>query len=391
MTGLYLPRTLAELETMVSDGRLVEGQHFDAKALLGDGAKANTSLAIDLAAMSVAGGLIAIGVAEAESTLSVAPIELAGLRERVSQVAGSRPDPAIYPTTRELPATEDGRGVLLVIVPPSPVAPHQVDGKYRGRADTTNYVMGDAEVRRVQTERRASRSLIQNEVGAVIARDPLRDGATQAHLFVVGRPAVHTDPTMLQSRIGAWRDWIGSVLLPPVQLRGFAPSLASVNDLQRRPTGWAAVAGGLSPTRTLTGEAREAELIELEVDEDGVLRLYCARASDTAAAEGIRWVIDDLVTGLTWSIVRAAATVADASGYVGNWEFGLGITNARGLRSWAIRQRHSSLQYGADQYVESTVATPAEVADERDAVVARLLARWNRALTDDVVPITTFG
>jgi hypothetical protein len=106
-----VPESANELEAMIAGGILVEGLGFDAKAMLEPGERGNRSLAIDLAAMSVAGGLIAIGVGEEAGRLVLAPIPLAGLRERISQVGRSRIDPPVVVTTGEL-AVDDGRGYL---------------------------------------------------------------------------------------------------------------------------------------------------------------------------------------------------------------------------------------------------------------------------------------
>jgi hypothetical protein len=156
-----VPATADELEAAIRDGILEESVHFDAKADVGPGPKGNRALAVDMAAMAVNGGLIGIGIAEVRSkgakVLVPTPIALKGLRERVSQVGLSRVDPPLTVVTRDLPYDDSGGGYLLIVVPPSPDAPHMVDGQYRGRGDTTNYVMGDAEVRRVQAQRRAIR------------------------------------------------------------------------------------------------------------------------------------------------------------------------------------------------------------------------------------------
>jgi hypothetical protein len=83
--------------------------------------------------------------------------------------------------------------VLIVEVPPSPLAPHMVDGKYHGRGDTVKHVLSDAEVERMHAE-----ELIDRE----IARDPFKDAlavvsAEGGHprardagvcLYVVARP-----------------------------------------------------------------------------------------------------------------------------------------------------------------------------------------------------------
>jgi hypothetical protein len=160
MSMPFIPTTASELEKAVLSGVLVEGTGVDFKEKLDDGPKANLGLAKDLAAFSIQCGLIVVGVAEIRDStnprLELRPVVLAGLKERVGNVGTSRVSPAVALTTREL-ETANGEGYLLILVPASPAAPHQVEGRYLARADTTNYVLTDADVRRVQAERRATR------------------------------------------------------------------------------------------------------------------------------------------------------------------------------------------------------------------------------------------
>ena len=84
-----------------------------------------------------------------------------GDKPSVSQIGTSRCDPPVSVTTREL-HVGTGKGYLLTIIAASPAAPHQVDGQYRARADTTNYVLTDADVRRIQAERRRAQRDIED-------------------------------------------------------------------------------------------------------------------------------------------------------------------------------------------------------------------------------------
>lgn len=397
----FVPEDARQLEEAVAQGVLVEGTSCDFKAKLDPGPKANTKLAIDLAAFSVEGGMIVIGVAEEgePKRLMSRPMALAGLRERISQVGTSRVDPAVTLVTRELPSDADGNGYLLILVPASPLAPHQVDGSYRGRSDTTNTVLTDAAVRTIQAERRRARPDIAEALERAVQRDPTPpELRAEAHLFVVARPAVAANPAMLQERLGTeWRDWIDKNLVRQPSWGSFSPDLPNnISRVVRRPDGWAAVSSDFSATRVLEQNAGEDGILELEVDEDGSLRLFCSRGSHTRALgpsrPASRWTFEELLAGLTWRVVRAAGLVADKTAYFGNWEFGVAMTNMRGATSWKIHSRlwSATLQYADDDYRAVTVATFAEVTDGRDAVVARLVGRLNRALNDGTLPLPTF-
>ncbi len=395
----HVPETAVELEAAVSDGVLVEGLSFDAKAELEPGPKGNTRLAIDLAAFAVNGGLIAVGVAEEKAgngkRLIPRPIAVAGLRERVSQVGLSRVDPPIATVTRTV-ETEPGVGYLLILVPPSPDAPHMVDGRYRGRNDTTNYVIGDGDVRRIQSQRRREQPDIAAELERAVARDPSPPALrNHAHLFVAARPSVVANATMLQARLGReWGRWILENLVQQPQWGRFSPDLPNnATTLHRRPDGWAAASSYIGAARTVTDEALEDYLLELEVDEDGAVRLFCGRASDSTANSPVRWTFEVLIAGLTWRVVRAAGVIAAHTSYFGNWDFGVALTNARGIASHALSQRQwgeARLPFADDAYRALTQATYPEVTGFRDGVVERLVGRLNRALNDEVFPLPTF-
>lgn len=403
----HVPTTADELVAALEEGVLVESLHFDAKELLAEGAKSNRALAIDLAAMSVEGGLIAIGVAqgpkEQGSRLIPRPVALGGLAERVSQIGLGRVDPPLTISTRLLETGDAAMGYLLVLIPPSPDAPHMVDGRYRGRGDTTNYPLGDAEVRRIQAQRRAVRVDIGTELQRAIDNDPTPpDLRREAHLFVVARPMVPTRPTMLQERLGAkWQPWMhANILSQPRPMSGsgsFGPDVHNLVNVFRRPAGWAAASTAFTGAREISteGSHREGGLLEVEVDEDGAIRLFCGRGSDWNADSPLnRWTFEPLLVGLTWRVLLLAATIAAETDYVGNWDVGVALTNARGIASYNLEHGvgwgHRSMSFGADEYRAVTEATYAEVSENRHAILQRLLGRLNRALNDDVIPLHNF-
>jgi hypothetical protein len=410
----HVPKTAEELEAAVRGGVLVEGRGFDAKADLQPGPRGNRALAIDLAAMAIDGGLVVVGVAEelrgAATFLSPQPIPLAGLRERVSQVALSRIDPPLTVTTRELAIDEVGNGYLLILVPTSPDAPHMVEGQYRGRGDTTNYVMADAEVRRVQAQRHAARPDIRQELERAIAADPTPDTLReQAHVFVLARPTVPTDPAMLQRVVGrTWQHWLRENVLNQPR-REFWPDVTQLDHVVRRPAGWAIIGNSLDTLRVVSDKAREREVFEVEVDEDGSLRLFAGAGSDVLPpslpnaaqpANPQRWTWETLLSGLTWRMLLIAALITEATRYVGNWDIGFALTNAYGIASFPygqIRMGGRSLgiadvriPFAASEYRATTEATYAEVTENRYAILERLLGRLNRALNDGSIPLPNF-
>jgi hypothetical protein len=175
MASRWLPETPDALRAALDGGVFGEGHVFDVKEKLSPGPSGNRDLAVDVASFAVDGGVIVVGVRENKEmrTFELDPVPLAGLAERVDQVARSRVDPPVQVTCVELVAG-DGHGFLVINVPQSPLAPHMVDGRYRGRGDTTNIVLPDAEVRRLHERAalnadRATR-LLRDEVCATRRR-----------------------------------------------------------------------------------------------------------------------------------------------------------------------------------------------------------------------------
>lgn len=155
---MWRPRDDQTIVSAATAGDLEETHTFDAKAALppeGDKKKMH-DLAVDVAAMTVDGGTLIYGVSEDEHRRPTgpSPIPLAGQRERIDQIVQTRISEPPYIEIDEVLSAEDpARGYLLVVVPPSPRAPHQVDGRYRGRGATGNRVLGEVEVAQLYRRR----------------------------------------------------------------------------------------------------------------------------------------------------------------------------------------------------------------------------------------------
>lgn len=145
----WMPTSETELFAAYKSGLLAEKNWCDLKAALGTTASANAELARDLASFATNGGTLIIGLNEKEPDGSpLTPIELTrGLSERIEQIAAMKVDPPLTVECVTLASdTDAGKGYVLVHVPASPLAPHQVEGKYLGRGDKTKRYLADSEV-----------------------------------------------------------------------------------------------------------------------------------------------------------------------------------------------------------------------------------------------------
>jgi hypothetical protein len=312
---------------------------FDAKSAPPPAGR-NLSIAVDLASFAVHGGRILFGLRQPSSTgvTTRAPFDLTGLPERLDQIArGALIDPPLRITCTQIDSTEQpGLGYLLVVIPRSLDAPHMVDGKYRGRADRTNTVLSDAEIRRLHHERSRGATDLRAVLDAEVARDPTSaELRTQSHLYVVGQP-LNVPGDLLARAIGAsdWRPWLRGGFFQEVmsiqQTHDFQPDLfMTAVEFHARVTGWAVSTYTMGPDRNVRQNgalpATEDDLLDLEVQDDGGLRLFCGRASyQSVLREGTR-VNPGLIVTLTRRVIHAGIAVSRKADFLGEWGFGVAI------------------------------------------------------------------
>jgi hypothetical protein len=205
------------------------------------------------------------------------------------------PEPPIHVHIDILPSGTPGTGYLLVVVPPEGI-PRQVDGRYFGRGDTTRIVLPDVEVTRLHQLAAQSQRGIDRLLDEEIARDPTvpADWRQHAHLFVVAQPVLD-QPERLQQVLGTdgdkgWRDFLqGRVQSAPAGVPlepSWIPDIPPLATMTRRARGWALSSDYILPQRTAPLDAGppsiqdlEPRLLDVEINEDGGVRLFCARAS----------------------------------------------------------------------------------------------------------------
>lgn len=395
MAARWLPSNPEALRAALDGGLLTEGHFFDAKASLSPGKSGGRDLAVDIASFAIDGGVIVVGVREDKERreFELNPIPLAGLKERIDQVARSRIDPPVQVTCDEL-GIGDGLGYLVISVPASPVAPHMVDGRYRGRSDATNVVLGDAEVRRLHERAAVNADRAVRLLREEVSRDLYPEGG-EAHLFVVAQP-LGADPQLLLRHVnGNLAQWVRDSILHGAACRGagagaIVPDLGShASEVSRRADGVALASHRVGPGRVAlatdhSSRAPESGLLDFEVREDGGLRLYSGRASHTLR-EGKRLVIEALIAGLTLRTLLAAAAVAEATRYNGAWDLGLAVTNLRGGHAFSLHEvfgsRHQDVPYSAASY-EQTVRVDTETLTAAPLdVLESLYGRLHRGLS----------
>ncbi|MGV9211096.1 AlbA family DNA-binding domain-containing protein [Micromonospora sp. RB23] len=395
-TPRWTPRTESDLQSALDQGLLSESHYTDFKRGLTTGKSANRELARDLASFGIDGGTLVVGVEEnRDGSFGLYPGPLHGLAERVEQVALTIPDPPLPVYTEMIPSDADPDvGYLFVHVPPSPAAPHMVDHRYLGRGDKTKHHLADAEVRRLHNLRRLSETDTLALLDAEFDRDPVPvERRSQSHLFLLAEP-INGRPEMLLSLVSG-REWPqrmllftrGAILNQPTSNLRFAPELLSATATARRAAGAALTSYDLTADRRLRDDSHDEDAVELEIHEDGGIRIFMSRLSDRMTNPDEQVVFDAGAVMYARHLIALVLAAADQAGYVGNWALAVGATNLRGRRSYEYRNGWDATdgpRFGEDTYRKAAVVSHAQLLATPGQVAGQLLARLLRALgTDD--------
>jgi hypothetical protein len=382
------PTTEADITAVLAAGLFAETHYLDGKREIGS----NKELGRDLASFAVNGGALLIGLEEDKEARAwtLAPQALNGLAERLEQVATQLVDPPLYVVTIEIPAVNAGTGYLFVEVPPSPRAPHMVDGVYYGRGDKTRVRLSDAEVTRHHERRESVESLAHRLLDIEEARDPVQTVArSTGHLYGIAQPMTARRDIAVSLVRGAQaelRQIIDNVEAQVPKTVQFMPEPGYATAYIRRGQGLAFVSQAMTGAgRTFVpgqNDRGEDRILDIEFREDAGIRLLMGRMTDQWRAEHI--IADGLAVGYAIRLARWAAAIGERVGYRGSWVLGVHANGLRGLPSSVVNEdafgRHGSTLYDADTYREATSATHLELLQQPWCVAERLTGRLVRAL-----------
>lgn len=393
---MWTPRTQSDIELAISEGSIAENAYLDVKRESGDTAGSRAETAKDLASFALNGGALLIGVAEnkAERTFQLAPQPLAGLPEKLEQIATNRIDPPLFIKVTEIPSSNDPAiGFAFVEIPPSPTAPHMVDGRYYARGDRTTRRLTDAEVVQYHARRENQEDRVAGILREELLRDPIPTTVqTNGHFYIVVEP--------LQAR----RDLLLDVVRNSGVQKAFALLQQGEVGLGRDLADWPPTLNGIGywPTRarglaatTLPDGARSApddfdekNALDIEIQEHGGIRLFCGRMTQAWRPQGAEIqaaICDGLALAYVARAVRWAKAIADLADYRGAWGFGFTATRLNGLISSALindwTQRASP--YDRDDFESTTTATLTELEDAPGRVVNRVIGQLLRGLGTD--------
>lgn len=342
---MWIPESPAEVERAVSEGALPETEVFDAKAALPEPHK-NADVAVDVAAMSTDGGALLYGVGEdADGRPTVlSPIALKGQRERIDQIVRTSLAEVPYIDVRELPLERDpARGYLVIAVPPSARAPHQVivksqyQHRFYGRGATGNRVLSEGEIARLYERRRRAEVDREELLRTIVAFAPEQaPPAGRAHMHAFARPVFPDQGLWRRARRdGADQDVLAALSQAASDAAapgGYDPALHTVGRGWRRQgaDAWRAEDRKRGPGPTVVtpeGTTYEA-VVELrcDVNVDGRGQLFCGRAAERrpAGGGGASFLLFEQITaGNLSSFLGVMAELYKRANYLGSVDVGL--------------------------------------------------------------------
>lgn len=388
----WQPASEAEIDAAIRLGDLKENRHLDVKRELGTSDSSRKETARDLASLAISGGVLLIGVDEpSKDQFALAPMDLAGEAERLEQIAANRVEPPVLVTTREIASeSSPGKGYLWVEVPPSSLAPHMVDGAYWGRADKTKARLTDAQVVLLHSRRTSHDAQTHELLDEEIDRDPVEEARRQSgHLYLVAWPLQGGSDAAVSVFAGEPQ----KALLPIVQAaeehlehrtRELAPKPSFAGSFHRRAHGVAFTSiDGPHKGRTLDGERREQNAVDIEFREDGGIRVFMGRmTADRGSGPAI---LDGLAVAYVRRLTSWALDYGKLWGYSGPWGFGIAASGLRGLSSSITKERHfDGPVYDQAVFREVTTSSTPDLEHQPWLVAKRLVGRLVRGLgTED--------
>jgi hypothetical protein len=403
MADMWKPTTADELIRAIEAGSLPhEAAAFEVKAQLPT-SKASRDIAIDVSAMATEGGVMIYGVLEdkAAMTFSPTPVELAGVKDRISDVVTANVRERIDFDIQLLPLdNEPTRGFVVVDIPASVRAPHMVEtkGEFRfyGRVPGGNAVLTEAQIallydRRRKVEQQAERTLDEALAAAPLSAIP----GTRGDLHLVARP-------LLSDRGLRRRAWRGDE--DPELGAGIIAARDGIHFKTPWDPKFADILNGGQNLVTLDGFAilnpvivREEEIIErwvarVEVLDDGTSRYFRAAVAEQDEHNGHYVIRDTAVAQIASHFLLMVGRLLDAGDYHGAVELSVAIMGGSGAVSaeWfnAVRMlpTRSFPAVPLDDYRDSLRAPVSRLVNEPCAVAASLLSRILRALRPPSFP-----
>jgi hypothetical protein len=333
-------------------------------------------------------------------TFALAPHPLDGLVEKLDQIVATLIDPPLTIGLTDIPSDNNPRsGYVLATIPPSPLAPHMVDGRYYARGERSKRALSDAEVLRLHADRRSLDDQVERLLDEEVARDPIpHDQRQLGHLYLVAQP-IKASRRLAHSLVrGNNIQEIFELVhnadsASPLVSEGITtipPQPRDTTQRMNRAHGVALSSYGIAPGRSLAPSENgrdpdDGYLLDIELRADGGIRVLVGRMTMPlpSGAGSSQIVLDGLAVAYARHIVAWANAISARTGWHGSWMLGLHADGLRGLESYLYQRRFMAGRapaFDVDEYREITVASYLEMTQSPYAVAYRLAGRLTEAL-----------
>lgn len=318
---MWIPKDAEELERAIMSKAVQETHNLEFKKE----PTTNRKIAREVAGLAVDGGVLIIGVDEdgAGRPTVLAPFELAGEPERMEQIIRSSIEEP--PFTEVVPLwKDDTTGYLMIVVPASPRAPHQVtargDNRYYGRSNAVTYALTEGDVARLY-ERRAR---LGDETGQSFDRAMRRLWGPDGHRRSIGQSRAIYVLTRLVGKIE-----VPSDLMEPMGLAKFADAVARKMPYHDR------FSFRFENIRPITDGIRidmdrDGEHERLDVADDGRLRFLSERFG---LSDPFR-IIPKRIGVKVWQVLAMAGRILERSDYYGSVDVGFALMGCAGVTAY---------------------------------------------------------
>jgi hypothetical protein len=345
---MWIPDSVEHIEAAIARGDLDETPSFDVKRELPPTPKTNATVAIDIAAMTTAGGTILIGVGEdADKRPTVRnPIRLAGAAERIAQIVQTSIAEVPQVLFRPYPLPSDASlGFLLVIVPPSPRAPHQVivgdDRRFYGRGAKGNRRLPEQELALLYARRERLQVDLDARLEEVVRTTPYRSGDDDyGHIYAFVQPvppdqSIWDAATVRAGGVGALQEQLSRATREVIVQAGVGGSFGGHHY-------WFPVGAEAMRMAQMAEDPPRDDLIDALCDitlnfdgravlfSGGVVRRVIEGAGDTT---GQRYIYEDQMVGNLAALLAFAGALFGTAAYYGAVDVGVLVTNLAGALS----------------------------------------------------------
>jgi len=327
----WRPTTYAQAVADIGNQDIRETHFLELKRCFDRGQSGIAHLYKALASLANHGGTLVIGVEEDKPqgrAMSPHPVKLAGEVERVMQVAASLDPPLALPTPFELADPYDPtQGIIVVVVPASPMAPHRTPRNgYFARDAKRAFPMPDTQLeqlirlrgdRTIQVE--AALDTFLSSIGQMIA--PSAAYPTAWFAFAID-PAPSHQPFLLRSRLNDnARSWLdGHIAAAGNRVQDLIvgdPAMGQVGirwaPFYRQP-GPERVDGGARFASTYSPPGNPPKVGVIEVMETGAIRVAENHLNDEGTTV-VRW--QELLGAAAWTVSLFHSVQQEAGAAVG--------------------------------------------------------------------------